>query len=81
MEMKNTMGRKKRKKGKKNRKGDGNGGEKVRQGDGKCSGGGGEGGYLCLSVSSAAGRLLKGSLVAGEPTGRTRGAAVGGKTG
>lgn len=43
--------------------------------------GGGEGGYLCLSVSSAAGRLLKGSLVAGEPTGRTQGAAVGGKTG
>lgn len=43
-------------------------------------GGGGEGGYLCLSVSSAAGHLLKGSLVAGEPTGRTRGAAVGGKT-
>lgn len=42
---------------------------------------GGEGGYLCLSVSSAAGRLLKGSLVAGEPTGRTQGAAVGGKTG
>lgn len=34
--------------------------EKVRQGDGECSG---EKGYLCLSVVSTAGCLLKGSQV------------------
>lgn len=45
---------------KKNQEEDGSGREKVRQGDGKCSG---EKGYLCLSVFSTVGRLLKGSLV------------------
>lgn len=58
MEMKRTKGGER----KKNQEGDGSGREKVRQGDGKCSG---EKRYLCLSVVSTVGRLLKGSLVHG----------------